>query len=212
MERGEAHHCLPAASRFCNGTEPIQPEDNRAFDGKRGRMPAEIFKAKEMLICRTDALKNPGKQKESAAGKSGGFLLFRGRGQGGTQCPLSGVPGVKLPARVKDGKPLSGCRGAARPVDERLARTEAERRPTCPAPGRGRKAPPNRVAVYGSPYWVLPAENGTQKPRFREAGSFEKSAELQKQETMVSGKTEKTQQQWKTGKMKNRDKTKRKGR
>ena len=92
-------------------------------------------------------------------------------------------------------KPLSGCRGAARPVDERLARTEAERRPKCPAPGRGRKAPPSRVAVYGSPYWVLPAENGTQKTRFREAGSFEKSAKLQKQETMVSGKTEKTQNQ-----------------
>ena len=70
----------------------------------------DFFKAEGMLICRTDALKNPGKQKESAAGKSGGFLFSRGRGQGGTQCPLSGVPGVKLPARVKGGKPLSGCR------------------------------------------------------------------------------------------------------
>jgi len=93
MERGEAHHCLPAASRFCNGTEPIQPEDNRAFDGKRGRMPAEIFKAKEMLICRTDALKNPGKQKESAAGKSGGFLFFRGRGQGECNAHCQGCRG-----------------------------------------------------------------------------------------------------------------------
>ena len=112
----------------------------------------------------TGALGKPGERKESAAGKSGGFLLFRGRGQGGTQCPLSGVPGVKLPARVKGGRPLSGCRGAERPVDVRLAPTGAERRPKRPAPGRGRKAPPNRVAVYGSPYWVLPAENVSQKP------------------------------------------------
>jgi hypothetical protein len=37
-----------------------------------------FFKAEGLLICRTDALKNPGKQKESAAGKSGGFLFFRG--------------------------------------------------------------------------------------------------------------------------------------
>ena len=74
---------------------------------------------------------------------------------------------------------LVWVQGAARPVDERLARTEAERRPTCPAPGRGRKAPPSWVAVYGSPYWVLPAENVSQKPRVHEAGAFEKTAESQ---------------------------------
>ena len=61
----------------------------------------------------TGALGKPGERKESAAGKSGGFLFSRGRGQGGTQCPLSGVPGVKLPARVKGGSPLSGCRDEA---------------------------------------------------------------------------------------------------
>ena len=49
--------------------------------------------AEEPPIRGTEALGKPGKRKESAAGKSGGFLFFRGRGQGGTQCPLSGVPG-----------------------------------------------------------------------------------------------------------------------
>ena len=81
------HHCLPAASRFCNGTEPIQPEDSHAFDGKRGRMPAEFFKAEVLLICRTDALKNQGNQKESAAGKSGDFC-FSGAGVKGNAMPI----------------------------------------------------------------------------------------------------------------------------
>ena len=30
MERGEAR-CVPAASRSCNGAEPVQPEDSHAF-------------------------------------------------------------------------------------------------------------------------------------------------------------------------------------
>jgi len=86
---------------------------------------------------------------------------------------------------------LVWVQGAARPVDERLARTEAERRPTCPAPGRGRKAPPSWVAVYGSPYWVLPAENVSQKPRVHEAGAFEKTPEPQKRKSWFQEKCRK---------------------
>ena len=183
MERGEAHHCLPAASRFCNGTEPIQPEDNRAFDGERGWMPADFFRSGRTAHSRDGSFGKTGETERIRCGQERRISVFPGQGSRGMQCPLSGVPGVKLPARVKDGKPLSGCRGAARPVDERLARTEAERRPTCPAPGRGRKAPPSWVAVYGSPYWVLPAENVSQKPRVHEAGAFEKTPEPQKRKS-----------------------------
>lgn len=112
MERGEAR-CVPAASRSCNGAEPVQPEDSHAFDGKRGWMPADFFRSGRTADSWNGSFGKTGERKESAAGKSGGFLFSRGRGQGGTQCPLSGVPGVKHPARVKGGRPLSGCRGEA---------------------------------------------------------------------------------------------------
>ena len=191
MERGEAHHCLPAASRFCNGTEPVQPEDSRAFDRERGRMPTEIFQGRSPAHLQDRRIEKLGETERIRCGQERRISVFPGQGSRGMQCPLSGVPGVKLPARVKGGKPLSGCRGAARPVDERLARTEAERRPTCPAPGRGRKAPPSWVAVYGSPYWVLPAENVSQKPRVHEAGAFEKTPEPQKRKSWFQEKCRK---------------------
>ena len=146
-------------------------------------MPAGFFQGGRNAHLQDGRIEKPGKTERIRCGQERRISVLPGQGSRGMQCPLSGVLGVKLPARVKGGKPLSGCRGAARPVDERLARTEAERRPTCPAPGRGRKAPPSWVAVYGSPYWVLPAENVSQKPRVHEAGAFEKTPEPQKRKS-----------------------------
>ena len=108
------------------------------------------------------------------AGFAAEDFCFTGAGVKGNAMPIVRGAGDETSGAGQGRQTLVWAQGAARPVDERLARTEAERRPTCPAPGRGRKAPPSWVAVYGSPYWVLPAENVSQKSRVHEAGAFEK--------------------------------------
>ena len=87
MERGEAR-CVPAASRSCNGAEPVQPEDSHAFDGKRGWMPAVFFRSGRTAHSRDGSLGKTGKTERIRCGQERRISGFPGQGSRWNAVPL----------------------------------------------------------------------------------------------------------------------------
>ena len=81
-------HCLPAASRFCNGTEPIQPEDSRAFDGKRGWMPTDFFRSGRTAHSRDGSFGKTGETERIRCGQERRISVFPGQGSRWNAVPL----------------------------------------------------------------------------------------------------------------------------
>ena len=122
MERGEAR-CVPAASRSCNGAEPVQPEDSHAFDGKRGWMPADFFRSGRTAHSRDGSFGKTGGTERIRCGQERRISVFPGqgsrrnavplvRGAGGETSgagqgrqPLVWVQGRSVLLRVEGGKP-----------------------------------------------------------------------------------------------------------
>ena len=87
MERGEAR-CVPAASRSCNGAEPVQPEDSHAFDGKRGWMPADFFRSGRTAHSRDGSFGKTGETERIRCGQERRIPVFPGQGSRRNAVPL----------------------------------------------------------------------------------------------------------------------------
>ena len=87
MERGEAR-CVPAASRSCNGAEPVQPEDSHAFDGKRGWMPADFFRSGRTAHSRDGSFGKTGGTERIRCGQERRISVFPGQGSRRNAVPL----------------------------------------------------------------------------------------------------------------------------
>ena len=87
MERGEAR-CVSAASRSCNGAEPIQPEDSHAFDGKCGWMSADFFRSGRAAHSRDGSFGKTGETERIRCGQERRISVFPGQGSRRNAVPL----------------------------------------------------------------------------------------------------------------------------
>ena len=175
MERGEAR-CVPAASRSCNGAEPVQPEDSHAFDGKRGWMPAVFFRSGRTAHSRDGSFGKTGETERIRCGQERRIPVFPGQGSRRNAVPLVRGAGGETSGAGQGRQTLVWVQG--RSV---LLQVEG-----------GKPRPIGLLFTAARIGYYLP-KMSHKNPRVREAGAFEKSAEPQKTKTMVSGKTQKTQ-------------------
>ena len=173
MERGEAR-CVPAASRSCNGAEPVQPEDSHAFDGKRGWMPADFFRSGRTAHSRDGSFGKTGGTERIRCGQERRISVFPGQGSRRNAVPLVRGAGGETSGAGQGRQTLVWVQG--RSV---LLRVEGGK----PRP-IGLLFTAARIGCY------LP-KMSHKNPRVREAGAFEKSAELQKREPRFQEKRRK---------------------